>query len=391
MNEETKLVRAGRLKTDGPTAVNPPLVRTSTVLHASLAEMADVRKKRDAGERIFSYGARGTPTTFALEDALCTLEGGDRAFVYPSGLNAIGALFLAFTEPGAHVAISDNIYPPARRLAVDYFEPRGVSCTFFDPNVDALAKALKPNTRLVLLESPGSGTFEILDLPAVAELTRANGTLLAVDNTWSAGVYLKPLELGADLSLQAATKYICGYSDVMAGTIVVRGDIWRQLLDVSANFGLCVSPDDCYVALRGIRSLRARLSVHEEHALRLADWLSCRDDVARVLHPAQPDHPGHMYWERDFTGSSGLFAFALSNALNDSTDAFVDALSMFGIGSSWGGFESLALSVEPAKIRSASLWAGPKKLVRLHAGQENLEDLIVDLEQAFDVISGQKD
>lgn len=386
MKEQTKLVRVGRAKPQGPTAVNPPVVRTSTVLHADLKAMGEVRRRRDAGEQLFSYGARGTPTAFALEDALCALEQGDRALVYPSGLCAIGAMFLAFTEPGSHVAIADNVYPPVRRLAETYFKPRGVSCTYFDPDVESLQVALQKNTSLVLLESPGSGTFEVLDLPAIAKLTSANGTLLAVDNTWSAGVYLKPLLLGADISIQAATKYICGYSDVMAGAIVTRDEAYKPLFDVSSNFGFCLSPDDCYAALRGVRSLHARLDRHQQSALQIVEWLDQRDDVDVVYHPALSNHHGHDFWARDFKGSSGLFSFALKQGKDDETERFIGALELFGIGSSWGGYESLALPVAPAALRTASVWSGPEKLIRLHIGLENVEDLTLDLERGFSTI-----
>ncbi|MEQ8922730.1 MAG: cystathionine beta-lyase [Roseovarius sp.] len=374
-------------KPDGtvPHAVNPPVVRASTVLFPDIATMRDYRQRRATGERLFSYGARGTPSSMALEDAMCELEQGDRAFLYPSGLAALGAVLLAYTRPGDHVAIVDTAYPPVRRLAENHFKPRGVDVCLFRPETEALRDVMRPNTRLVLAECPGSNSFDMIDLSAMAAITRKHGALLAVDNTWSAGVFFKPLLHGADLSIQAATKYICGYSDVMLGTVVTTESAYRPLFELNSDFGFCVSPDDCYTALRGLRSLKARLETHERGALKVARWLQDRSEVAAVLHPALEEFPGHAIWRRDFTGSTGLFAFRLAAHLAGRSDAFVDALSLFGIGASWGGYESLALPVEIPAIPGS---APGGTAIRLHIGLESPEDLITDLANAFDVITG---
>jgi cystathionine beta-lyase len=335
------------------------------------------------GERIFSYGARGTPTTFALEDAMCELEGGERAFVYPTGLAAVAGVLLAILEPGDHVAVIDTVYPPVRRLCDTFLAARGIETCYFAPDVEGLEAVMQPNTRVVFAESPGSWTFEVLDLPAIAAVARRHEAVLAVDNTWAAGFLHRPLCLGADISIQAATKYICGHSDVMLGIAVARDPVWTKLLDASTTLGLTASPDDCYLALRGLRSLAARLRQHGDSGLRIAHWLDERSEVAVVRHPALPGNPGHAFWQRDFTGASGLFAFCLRQDLVDRTDRFVNALSLFGIGSSWGGYESLALPIDPAPIRTARPWQGPERIIRLHAGLEDCDDLITDIEQAF--------
>ncbi|MCA0928045.1 cystathionine beta-lyase [Ruegeria profundi] len=383
MDDATRMVHAAKAKGNSPHAVNPPVVRASTVLFPDITTMRDYRQRRTTGERLFSYGARGTPSSMALEDALCELEQGDRAFLYPSGLAALGAVFLAYTRPGDHVAIIDTAYPPVRRLAENYFKPRGVEVSFFPPETEALRDVMRPNTRLVLAECPGSNSFDMIDVPAMAAIARKHGALLAVDNTWSAGVFFKPLQHGADISIQAATKYICGHSDVMMGAVVTREAAYRPIFDLNSDFGICVSPDDCYTALRGLRSLKSRLETHERSALKIARWLEQRSDVATVLHPALESFAGHELWQRDFTGSSGLFAFRLAAPLNKRSDEFVDALSLFGIGASWGGYESLAL---PLSLGSTTLSTADEVVIRLHIGLESVDDLIQDIASAFGTI-----
>ena len=384
MKQDTGLTRAGRPGSGHEGAVNPPVVRTSTVLFPTVERMQEARRDRDTGMRVFSYGARGTPTAFALEDALCELERGERAFLYPSGLAAIASVLLAVLRPGDRLAVVDTIYPPVRRFCRRVLEPKGIAVAYFAPEIAALDACLGEPTAAILAESPGSGTFEVLDLPAIAARARRLSVPLIVDNTWSAGYFHKPLELGADISIQAITKYIGGHSDVVMGAAVVNGDLWQLLYAFNEDMGLCVSPDDAYAALRGIRSLGTRLRQHESTAHALAEWLAGRPEVQAVRHPAFPDCPGHGYWRRDFSGASGLFAFALNSDLVEKTGPFVDSLALFGIGSSWGGYESLALPVSPKPIRSAEAWTGPEQLVRISAGLEDASDLIADLAQALD-------
>lgn len=383
MKKQTRLIHAARDAKSATGPVNPPVVRASTVLYPSVAEMRAVRKRRDAGERIFSYGARGTPTTFALEDALCDLEGGERAFLYPTGLAAIAAVLLSFSRPGDHVAIVDTVYPPVRKICDEYLAVRGVAYSYYAPDVDGLKRVLRPNTTLVYAESPGSNTFEVLDMPAVAGLTRQVNAVLAVDNTWAAGYLHQPLRLGADISIQALTKYVAGCSDVMLGAAVATAPAWQTLHRTSSTLGICVSPDDAYVVLRGLRSLAARLRQHESAAARIVDWLERRDEVAQILYPARKDHPGHNVWKRDFSGSNGLLTVGFREASAPRIDRLVDSLALFGIGASWGGYESLALPFDPAPVRSATTWGGPNPLLRLHVGLEDPDDLIADLDAAL--------
>lgn len=387
MREKTLLVQAGRPDQDTPHQVNPALVRASTVLFPTVEAMQETRQRREAGEQIFSYGVRGTPTTHALEDAVTVLEQGDRTLIYPSGLTAVAVVLLTFARPCDHVAIIDTVYPPVRHLCNDYLASRGVEVSYFAPSPEGMKAVLQPKTRLVLAETPGSGTFEVPDIRALAAMAHENGSLLAVDNTWASGLFFKPLTQGADISIQAATKYICGHSDTMLGTVTVSGAAFMPLFETTTAMGLCASPTDCYDALKGLRTLEVRLRRHEESALCVARWLAGQDTVADVYHPALEGSVGHSIWKRDFTGSSGLFAFSLAPELAARSTALVNTLSHFGIGASWGGFESLALPVKPGPIRTASAWAGPETIIRLHVGLEDTDDLIEDLDRAIRRIS----
>lgn len=383
MKKDTRLVHSARGANAAQAPVNPPIVRASTVLYPTVEEMRAVRKRRDAGERIFSYGARGTPTGFALEDALCELEDGARAFLYPTGLAAIAAVLLTFARPGDHVAVVDTVYPPVRKICEDYLAARGVAFSYFAPSVDGLKSVLRPETKLIYGESPGSNTYEILDLAEFAALAWQMGAILAVDNTWAAGYLHQPLRLGAHISIQALTKYVSGGSDLMLGCAVASQDAWQDLQRTSATLGLCVSPDDAYLALRGLRSLGARLKQHEAAALRVVQWLETRPEVAQILYPACAGHPGHEIWKRDFSGSNGLLSVGFRDATVGGIDRFANSLKLFGIGASWGGFESLALPFDPAATRIAAPWSGSRPLLRLHIGLEDPDDLIQDLEAAL--------
>jgi cystathionine beta-lyase len=377
---ETRLAHAGKSPLHaGGQPVNPPLVRASTVVFDSVAAMRDARARR-ADERVFSYGARGTPTTFALEDAVNELEGGFRTRLFPTGLAAIGMVLLSYLKPGDHVLMSDSVYEPARNLVHSFLDPYGIGCTFFAADGTGVEQLFQPNTRLVYAECPGSLVYEMCDVPRLAELAHAHGALLAADNTWGSGVQYRPLALGADISLMAATKYLSGHSDVMMGTVATTREAWRPLNERCDAFGMTVSPDDAWLVLRGIRTLSARLQMHERHALEVARWLQARDEVAAVFCPALPQHPGHELWKRDCRGTNGLVSFELQPGIeNAAVERMVDALSLFGRGSSWGGYESLVAWANMRAARSVTDWSARGAVVRLHVGLEAPSDLLADL------------
>jgi cystathionine beta-lyase len=385
---DTRLTRTGKAPSyAGGAPVNTPLVRASTVLFDSVGAMRDARARRD-DERIFSYGARGTPTTFALEDAVSELEGAYRTRLFPTGLAAIGMLLLSYLKPGDHVLMSDSVYEPTRNLVHSFLEPYGIRSSFFAADGSGIEELFEPNTRLVYAECPGSLVYEMCDLPKLAELTHARGALLAADNTWGSGVQYRPLELGADISTMAATKYLSGHSDVMMGTVATTEAAWRPLNERCDAFGMTVSPDDAWLVLRGMRTLSARLQMHERHALEVAHWLQKRPEVATVFCPALPQHPGHDIWKRDCSGTNGLLSIELQPGIESAAvESFVDALTLFGRGSSWGGYESLVAWTNMRAARSVTDWSKRGAVVRLHIGLEAPEDLTADLARGFDAMS----
>jgi len=380
----TRLIQAGRpLPGSGARPVNPPVMRASTVVFDTVAQWRAVREARKT-EQVLSYGARGTETTFALENALTELEGGWRTRLYPTGLAAAAAVLLACLRPGDHLLITDAVYPPVRDLCAELLQPLGIDCEFYAADGHDAVQRVRPRTRLIYAEVPGSLLNEMADLPALAALAARSGALLAVDNTWASGWLFNPLAHGADISILAVTKYIAGHADVMMGAAVCNRRAFAQVARVSDAMGQTASPDDAALALRGMRTLAARLSLHQRHAMAVAHWLQQRPEVARVLYPALPDDPGYALWRRDFAGANGLLTFELHERSGERRDALVDALQLFGIGASWGGFESLALPVEPGAGRSTGDWPARGRFVRLHVGLEDPEDLIADLAQAFD-------
>ena len=385
LNDATRLLHAGapQLRA-GSGPVNVPVVRTSTVRFADTAAYADHHHRRTAGERVASYGRHGLDTHRALEDAVTALEGGHRAFLTPSGLSAITLVLLALLSPGDHALVADSVYSPVRRVDATLLQRLGIRLEYFSPAQDDLAAKIRPNTRLVYLESPSSLLYEVLDLPALAAVARAHGIPVAADNTWSGGWFYKPLQLGANLSVQAATKYIAGHSDVMQGIVVADTPaLATQLGTAYEALGLTVGADDAYLALRGVRTLPVRLAQHQRHATEVAQWLQRQPQVGRVFYPALADDPGHALWQRDFSGASGLVSFVLAGADVRQAEAFIDALRFFGIGASWGGYESLALIAAPERLREHSAWRGTDPVVRLHVGLEDPQDLIADLGQAL--------
>lgn len=382
----TRLAHAGRMSNvPGGQPVNPPVVRASTVLFESVAQQREMRARRDH-DRLFTYGARGNPTNFALEDMVTLLEGGYRTRLFPTGLCAAAMVILAYVRPGQHVLLPDCVYEPVRNLASGFLRQHGIATDFYAADGSDLAAQLRPETRLVYVEAPGSLAYEMCDLPAVAALAHAHGALVAADNTWGSGLLYRPLELGADISLMAATKYLSGHSDVMMGTVCTTEGAWAELSATADAFGMTVSPDDAYLVQRGIRSLGARLAQHQESAIAAASWLRARPEVARVFCPALPDDPNHALWLRDCHGTNGLLSFTLRSTAPVAAERFVDSLQLFGIGASWGGFESLAVLADMRRARSVTDWSGHGQMIRLHIGLEGVGDLLADLEQAFAAI-----
>jgi len=384
MRDDTKAVHAGRHPERFEGAVNPPVFHASTILAESLADWERKRLDRAADAPGTYYGRLGTPTTRALEEALTALEGGHRTVLTPSGLAACGVALLAFVEQGAHVLISDSVYGPTRHFATRFLKRFGVETTFYDPLVGAGVDALlRPSTRVVFLESPGSLTFEIQDVPAICEVARRRGITTMMDNTWATPLYFKPLAHGVDVSIQAATKYVVGHSDAMLGAITATREAWPPLGSTYHELGQCAGPDDVYLGQRGLRTLPVRLKRHWETGVRLAEWVARQPEVERVLHPALPADPGHALWKRDFTGASGLFGVQLKPVGEPAFAAFVDGLELFGLGASWGGYESLIMPTHPEELRTATKWQYRGPCFRIHAGLEDPDDLLADLAAGF--------
>jgi cysteine-S-conjugate beta-lyase len=375
----TRVVLGGRDPFANFGFVNPPVHHVSTVLYPT-AEDFIARRSR------YVYGRRGTPTTEALEGALRELEGPDCAGValLPSGLAAISSALLSTLRAGDHLLVSDSVYLPTRKFCDGMLRRYGIETTYYDPLIGSgVACLMRPNTRAVFVEAPGSLSFEVQDVPAIAAAAHAKGAIVLMDNTWATPLYFRAFEKGVDLSIQAATKYIGGHSDVMLGTVAANKATWERLREAVYLLGLCAGPDDIYLALRGLRSMAVRLAQHQEAGLKVARWLKRRPEIARVLHPALESCPGHVLWQRDFTGASGLFGIVFKPVSEKAVHAFLDELSLFGIGASWGGFESLAIPFDCASFRTATKWAPEGPTVRLHIGLENADDLIGDLERGF--------
>ena len=384
--DRTILTHAGNDPEANRGVVNPPIYRASTVLYPTVREMQE--RGRQKFDTVY-YGRYGTPTTFALESAVAELEEADRAVILPSGLGAVAAALLACLKAGDHLLMVDSVYEPTRTFCNQQLAKFGISTTYYDPMIGAgIADLIQDNTRVVFLESPGSHTFEIQDIPAIAKAAHAKGCLVLLDNTWATPLYFKPFRHGVDLSIHAATKYIVGHSDVMMGIITMKDAHYKQVKTSVHGMGFAVSPDDCYLALRGLRTLAVRLAQHQQTALTLANWLKQRPEVDRVLHPAVPDHPGHAIWKRDFTGSSGLFGMVLKPFAEERVTAMLDGMQLFGMGFSWGGYESLIIPSHLSQARSVKVWSEAGPTLRLHAGLEDPDDLIADLDAGFARLRG---
>jgi cystathionine beta-lyase len=379
LKAETTLVTAGRDTQAQKGFVNPPVVHGSTVLYPTAEDLHAHR-----GE--FQYGRRGTPTTKALQQALMALEGPQCAGVglAPSGLSAISTTLLALLKAGDHLLVCDNAYRPSRNFCNGLLARYGVETSYFDPLIGGgIAELFKANTRAVLVEAPGSQTFEMTDIPAIASVAHDRGALVIDDNTWATPLYHRSLEQGVDISMQAATKYIGGHSDIMFGTISANARAWPLIAEAIQLLGICAGPDDVFLALRGLRTLAVRLAQHHRSGMEMARWLGARPEVTGVLHPALESHPGHAVWKRDFTGASGLFSIVLRPAPQKAVDALLDTVRLFGMGYSWGGFESLVIPFDCAPYRTATKWAPGGPTLRFHIGLENVDDLKADLERGF--------
>ncbi|WP_070963062.1 cystathionine beta-lyase [Vibrio sonorensis] len=384
--KKTKLVTAGRDKKWTHGVVNPPVQRASTVVFNTVAEKHHATVNR-ANQTLF-YGRRGTETHFAFQQAMVDVEGGAGCALYPCGTAAISNAIISFVEQGDHILMVDTCYEPTRDFCDKILKKLGVETTYFDPMIGAgIADLIQDNTKILFCESPGSITMEVMDIPTMAEIAHQKEVIVMLDNTWAAGVQFNPFEHGVDISIQAATKYIVGHSDVMLGTAVASEQYWDQLREQSYLMGQCVSPDDAYLGLRGLRTLDVRLRQHEQNSLTVAKWLESRPEVDHVRHPGLPSCPGHEFFNRDFNGGNGLFSFVLKTSYPRATTALLDGMKHFSMGYSWGGFESLILANEPKSFNSLRTVANPNfegTLVRVHIGLEDVEDLIADLEAGFE-------
>lgn len=393
LHPATQLVQGGRRPewTGDPRlgggVVNPPVWRASTILYDNIADMK--ARGHATHDRLY-YGRRGTPTVWALADALTGMEpGAEGTLLYPSGVAAITAGLLALLSPGDHLLMVDSAYEPTRSFCNGMLARMGVTTTYYDPLIGAgISDLITPATKLIFLESPGSLTFEVQDIPAIVAAARARGVLTMLDNTWATPLLFPAMAQGIDVTMMSLTKYVGGHSDAMMGSLTANKAAWPRLRQATYQLGHAVSPDDCALMLRGLRTLDVRMARHGENGLKVANWLAGRAEVARVLHPALPGDAGHAIWARDFLGTSGLFGFTLKGVDEGGRRRFIDALHHFGIGFSWGGYESLVVPSDPANIRTATAWTDPDPLVRLSIGLEDPADLIADLERGFAAMAG---
>ncbi|HVJ01395.1 MAG TPA: cystathionine beta-lyase [Sphingomonas sp.] len=378
--DATRIVSAGRRPEWTQGIVNPPVWRASTILYDSVAELR-ARGGADTHHKLF-YGRRGTPTQWSLADALTELEpGAEATLLFPSGVAAVSTALLAVLSPGDHLLIPDSAYDPTRSFAGGMLARFGVETSFYDPLIGAgIAGLCTDRTKAIFMESPGSLSFEVQDVPAIVGVARQRGITTLIDNTWATPLLLPAIQMGVDYSILACTKYIVGHSDVMLGSVTAAEGQYQRLRAAAYQLGQTASPDDAWLGARGLRTMAVRLDQHGRSALHIAEWLATRPEVARVLHPALPSCPGHEHFVRDFKGASGLFSFVLNGGSDAARAALIDGLEHFGIGFSWGGYESLALPVDPQRHRTATPWQAEGPVVRLQIGLEDTGDLIADLE-----------
>jgi len=379
MKEDTLVTHVGRRPMDFHGAVNTPVFRCSTVLYPNTTAY---RERMNHRYDRMTYGLAGTPSTFTFEEAMAALEGGYRCVAVPSGLVAVTAALMAFLEAGDHVLMVDSTYGPTRKFCDGLLKRQGVTTTYYDPLIGAgIADLMRPETKVVFCESPGSQTFEVQDIPAIAQAAHARGAKVLLDNSWATPVFFKAFRHGVDVSIHACTKYVGGHSDVLLGAITAAGeDDWRRVRDAVSELGICPGSEEVYLGTRGLRTLTVRLRHQQEAGLKVARWLAARPEVARVLHPALPEDPGHALWQRDFEGASSLFGVVLNPYPDAAVVAMLDGIKLFGMGSSWGGYESLLIPTTPEVLRTATRWEGPGPSLRIHVGLEDTDDLIADLE-----------
>ena len=387
LSPATKVAHLGRDQDDSHGFVNLPVYHGSTVLYETYEEFLQSENRRKLRNQVL-YGRYGTPLSFALESAVAELEGASAAITVSSGLASITESLTAFVKQGDHILVTDSVYNPTRKFCDGVLKRFGVETTYYDPLIGTEIKDLiKSNTSVIFLESPGSLTFEIQNLPAITSVARDHDIITILDNTWASPLYLKPFDLGVDVSVHAATKYITGHSDAMLGIISSTEACYDQIRDTVRLSGQCAGPDPIFLGLRGLRTLPTRLQRHWKSGLEIAEWLSQRPEVERVIHPAMSSHPGHHLWKRDFLGASGLFAFKLHPVSETALGRLLDTTDLFGMGYSWGGFESLLIPFDPRPTRTATKWDAKGPSLRIHVGLEDTDDLIANLEVGFEAMN----
>ena len=387
LSPATKVAHLGRDQDDSHGFVNLPVYHGSTVLYETYEDFLESENRRKLRNQVL-YGRYGTPLSFALESAVAELEGASAAITVSSGLASITESLTAFVKQGDHILVTDSVYNPTRKFCDGVLKRFGVETTYYDPLIgDEIKDLIKSNTSVIFLESPGSLTFEIQDLPAITSVAREHDIITILDNTWASPLYLKPFDLGVDVSVHAATKYITGHSDAMLGIISSTEECYDQIRDTVRLSGQCAGPDPIFLGLRGLRTLPTRLQRHWKSGLVIAEWLSQRPEVESVIHPAMSSHPGHHLWKRDFLGASGLFAFKLHPVSEAALGRLLDTTELFGMGYSWGGFESLLIPFDPRPTRTATKWDAKGPSLRIHVGLEDTDDLIANLEVGFEAMN----
>lgn len=382
LNAATEVVHRGRDPSSQHGFVNPPVYRGSTVLFPTVEELFARRQP-------YTYGRRSTPTVRALEEAIAAIEGGATTTLTASGYQAVTTAMLAFVESGDHILVVDSVYQPTRAFCDVMLEKLGVETEYYDPLIGAgIAALVRSNTRLIFVESPGSQTMELQDVPAIAQVAREKDLWLLMDNTWASPLYFKPFQYGVDVSIQAATKYVVGHADAMLGAITANDRAAKYIDRAKETLGTCPGSEETYLGLRGLRTLDVRLERHQKSALEVALWLSGRPEVAQVLYPALPGAPGHALWRRDFLGATGLFSIVLKTKDTKAVAAMLDGLKLFGMGYSWGGYESLVIPFNPASYRTATTWQPEGQALRFHIGLDDVRDLIADLDAGFGRLAG---